>query len=234
MRAKSLRMVFVAVLVMMALVLAAVPTFAQSGSSNSMVGMNNWQTLQPGQSVEYRLNFLGSGSGKATVMVGSNPSGAINYNVYTDQAWKTSGDPIGKGTVQKTVFGNPGATASSLYSGDLIWQTNDPSGGVYHIQITNTSQQAAQYWIDATGAGNGGLSAFNAPATTLAMTSGANTGAATAAGTTASASSTTTNQGPLTLPVTGGSANVVLYLGLGAGLALIAAGWLTTRKAAQR
>ena len=60
MRAKSLRLVLMAVLVMIALVVAAVPSFAQSAGT----GMNNWLTLQPGQSVEYRLNYLGSDSGQ--------------------------------------------------------------------------------------------------------------------------------------------------------------------------
>jgi LPXTG-motif cell wall-anchored protein len=232
MRAKSLRLVLMAVVVMIALLVAVVPSFAQSGSAGSMTGMNNWQTLQPGQAVEYRLNFLGSDTGPVTVMVGSNPSTAISFNVYTDQAWSSSGDPIGKGTVQNTTNGNVGATPSPLFGSDLIWQTNGKAGGLYHIQITNTAQQAAQFWIDATGAGNGGLNAYSAAAASATATTGITT-TTRATGTTATTGTTgTTAQGPKTLPVTGDSSNLVVYLS--AGLALIAAGWLATRKATQR
>ena len=233
MRAKSLRLVLTAVVVMMALLVAVVPSFAQSGASGAGTGMNNWQTLQPGQQVEYRLNFLGSATGSVTVMVGSNPSNAVSFKVFTDQAWMTSGDAVGQGTVQKHTGSSSSdtaatATPSPLFGGDLIWATNNKAGGLYHIQVTNNSQQAAQFWIDASGAGNGGLSPF----TFVSTNTTANTAAGTTAKTATTATTAKTAQGPLTLPVTGDSANLVIYMG--AGLALLAAGWLATRKATQR
>jgi hypothetical protein len=225
MRARSVRVVLMAVVVLMALVIAVVPSFAQSGAT----GMNNWQTLAPGQQVEYRLQFKGSGSGPVTVMVGSNPTNAVGFKVYTDQAWASSGDPVGQGTVQKTTGGNPAATPSALYGDALVWQTNDPSGQLFHIQITNLTQANAQYWIDATGAGNGGLSMYNSAA--LSSASGASGTSTTT--TNQTGTGTTTAQGPRTLPVTGGeTSNLVVYMT--AGLGLLAAGWLVSRKAVQR
>jgi LPXTG-motif cell wall-anchored protein len=241
MSAKSLRMVLVAVVVMTALVVAVVPSFAQSGTAGgAMTGMNNWRTLQPGQSVEYRLNFLGSGTGSATIMVAGNPTSAIRFDVYTDQQWMTASSstttitPVGRGTVQN-ITGGTGANSTGLFNSDLIWVTNDRASGLYHIQVTNTSQQAAQFWIDTTGAGNGGLSPYpgvslattGTTATTATTNTTATTGTTAKTGTTATTS--TTAQGPRTLPVTGGSSNLVVVL-MGAGLALIAAGWLATRR----
>jgi LPXTG-motif cell wall-anchored protein len=245
MRGKSLRVVLMAVVVMLALVIAVVPTFAQSstGSNSNMTGMNNWLTLGPGQSVEYRLQYKGSGSGDVTVMVGGNPANAVNFKVYTDQQWLTSNpSAVGQGTVQQTVAGSAQATPTALYGSNLIWQTNDKNGQLFHIQINNTSGQSAQYWIDATGAGNGGLSQFSsanlqsasaAPQsqTQTAMTTSGTTGTGTTA--TTGAGTSTTAKAPTTLPVTGGeNSNLLVYLA--SGLALLGAGWLATRKATQR
>ena len=171
MRARSLRVVLMAVVVLLALVIAVVPTFAQSGTgSSNMTGMGNWQNLGAGQSVEYRLQYKGSASGPVTVMVGGNPASAINFKVYTDQAWAAGDDPVGQGTVQNVSNATPEATAVPLNGGALVWQTDSKAGQLFHIQINNTSQAAAQYWIDATGAGNGGLSIYPAAAASTGTT----------------------------------------------------------------
>jgi LPXTG-motif cell wall-anchored protein len=225
MRAKSLRVILMAVVVIVALVIAVVPSFAQSGTtSSSKTGVNNWQTLGVGQSVEYRLQYKG-GSGGVTVMVGAMPANSLNFKVYTDQAWLTGGDPVGQGTVQNKSSSNGTATPSPLNGGALVWQTNDPAGQLFHIQINNTSAAPTQYWIDATGGGNGGLYPYSAAATSSTTT--------TTTGTTASAGTGTTATAPKTLPVTGSEdANLPVYFM--AGMALIGAGWLATRKAMQR
>ena len=152
-------------------------------------------------------------------MVGSNPNGAMKFDVFTDQEWINAGDPVGRGTVQQVSSTTTSSGTKDLFGGSLVWTTNDPNGELYHIQVTNTSGQAAQFWIDAAGAGNGGLSPYSAATQTLASVS-------------TSGAAGPTQQGPQTLPVTGNGSNLVVYLG--AGLALIAAGWLTTRKATQR
>ncbi len=152
MGAKSVRMLVTGVAVLLALLVSVAPSLAQSTTSYS-------QVLQPGQSVEYRLNYLGDNGG-VTVVVGSNPARKVSFNVYTDQAWMNGADPIGRGTVQNIRYGNPLATPSALYAGRLVWHTADKSGGLYHIQITNNSDQVVTVTISANGGGNGALYPF--------------------------------------------------------------------------
>lgn len=224
---KSLRGMGLILAVMLILVLAVVPAYAQSGGNQQFMagraGMNNWQTLAPGQSVEWRFHYLGgSDSPTGTIELAMDPANSVRFDVFTEQQWvSASTDHVGAGTVQTRSDKNGKDVIQN--NGDLFWQVSTPDGQTFHIQVVNTTQQTVRYWINSSGAGNGGLAMYSAPMAPanrpqLALASPATRGAPTASGGGAA---------PLTLPVTGGSE---LSLLLGAGLTLIAGGWLARRR----
>ncbi len=217
-----------------------------NAGANGQAGMNNWQTLQPGQTVEWIFNYTGN-TDNANVELSMNPANSVGFNVFSDNQW-TTGDtatPLGKGTQRTTKDTSTGQNIISN-NGDLFWSTSSSGGSQrFHIVVFSTSQQPAQYWINATGPGAGSLTAFNASASNTSLqgqsaqgtssNAGASTSASTSRSTTGARSTTrsgTSNAGasqaPRTLPRTGGSDLAVLFAAAAA--ALIAGGWLARRR----
>jgi LPXTG-motif cell wall-anchored protein len=225
MNGKSVRIAGLMLAVMMVLVLAVVPAYAASSAQASMPA---WNTLAPGQTVEWDFAYTGNANGSAMVLLGMNPANSVGFNVYTDSQWRALSDPtqtvnpIGKGT--QTMFSHHDGTVDILYNGDLTWGTDQVPGETFHIQVYSTSQQPAQYSFTQSGAGAGGLVPFVQMAMTQPPAAAQPIAVAQATGTKASP----VQQGPLTLPVTGGSE--LIWLFGAAGVALLAAGWLARRR----
>jgi hypothetical protein len=136
---------------------ASVPSQATGGASG---GIYNWYKLAPGESAEWVLHYPGNNS-PALVAFGVDPANAIEVKVYDDWQWRAVGagdlsvEPIGRGmpgTMGKWDTNNEIANA-----GNLFWEANAKAPVVFHIQVTNRSQQPAQYWIAQTGSGAGEL-----------------------------------------------------------------------------
>jgi hypothetical protein len=136
-------------------------------------GINNWYTLQPGQSVEWVFRYLGN-SDPALIAFGVNPEHALTVNVYDDGQWQdflagdTSVVPVGKGTTG-TIYGWTWPQYQDLmHNGKLFWEAKSNRGVKFHLHLINPTQQPLQYWIAQAGPGAGQLSsahAMAAPAT---------------------------------------------------------------------
>lgn len=231
MRGQSFRVLGLAIAVLMGLVFAVVPAFAQSGTGG---GQGVWYTLAPGQSQEWIFQYTGN-KDRAVVELASN--GAHNgqdvlFKVYTDQQWRSLASdstvtPIGAGTVGKKTDTN--GTVTYQNNGDLLWETGSTEGQTFHIQVYSTVNQPVQYWISATGAGIG----FFGPAQGVQLVTafpGNQTSNQQQMAQVQPAQGTTQGRAPRTLPVTGASDLSVLFA---AGLALIASGWVLSRKPAR-
>jgi hypothetical protein len=152
--------VLVAIMVLglvVAPVSATVPSQAAGGASG---GIYNWYVLAPGESAEWVLHYPGNDA-SALVGFGVDPANTIEVKVYDDWQWRavgagdTSVDPIGRGT--QGTMGQWGTNNEIATAGNLFWEANAKAPVVFHIQVTNVSQQPAQYWIAQTGPGAGEL-----------------------------------------------------------------------------
>ena len=136
---------------------ATVPSQATTGASG---GIYNWYKLAPGESAEWVLHYPGNDA-PALVAFGVDPANAIEVKVYDDWQWRAVGagdlsvDPIGGGT-QGTI-GKWDTNNEIVNAANLFWEANGKAPVVFHIQVTNRSQQPAQYWMAQTGPGTGEL-----------------------------------------------------------------------------
>ena len=239
----ALRLAVVLALVLAVVVLCVVgPAYAaglpqQAGGAAG--GMNNWYTLAAGGSVEWVLHYSGSDN-PALIAFGVDPANSIAVNVYDDGQWRALGAgnrsvvPVGRGT-----SGTAGAWSGNqdlINNGKLFWEAGARPAVIFHIQVINSTQGPARYWIAEAGPGAGWLTPnFSvAAATPTAQSSAA---APTPAGQTQQPAAAgqaspggTGAQGsppPQTLPVSG---SAPLVLSFGAGLTLVGAGWLVRRR----
>ncbi len=187
-------------------------------------GIDYWYTLAGGPSVDWVFNYSGNNQ-PALIAIGIDPANAITVNVYDDGQWKALGagnrsiTPVGRGT--SGTIGNWSSNQDLIDNGDLFWEAGARPPVIFHVQVVNTTQAPARYWIAQAGPGAGGLTpnfplAAPTPTTQPAPSSpAAPAGRATSAGAGAAP--------PQTLPVSG---SVALPLFFGSGLALVCAGWL--------
>jgi len=161
---QALGFVLVAIMalaLMVAPVSATVPSQAAGGASG---GIYNWYELAPGEPAEWVLHYPGNDA-PALVAFGVDPANAIEVKVYDDWQWRAVGagdlsvEPIGRGT-QGTV-GQWDTNNEIATAGNLFWEANAKAPVVFHIQVTNVSQQPARYWIAQTGPGSGELVAIS-------------------------------------------------------------------------
>lgn len=136
---------------------ATAPSQATGGASG---GIYNWYKLAPGESAEWVLHYPGNSS-PALIAFGVDPANAIEVKVYDDWQWRAVGagdtlvEPIGRGT--QGTMGKWDTSNEIVNAGNLFWEANAKAPVVFHIQVTNRSQQPAQYWIAQTGPGTGEL-----------------------------------------------------------------------------
>jgi len=143
---------------------------------------------------------------------------------------------VGRGTSETagSWSGNPELTNN----GKLFWEAWARPAVIFHIQVINTSQAPARYWMADAGPGAGELTpnfAVAAATPTAQPAAAAPTPArqaqsqqpASAGQAPSSGIGARRSQPPQTLPLSGSAA---LILSFGAGLALVAAGWLVHRR----
>jgi hypothetical protein len=233
----------ICLVVIAAAALAAAPvqgaSLAQQGAGAGG-GLDNWYVLAPGEQAEWVFQYLGNNDPGA-VALGVNPAHAVVMNIYNNEQWRAlgAGDhtivPVGKGT-SGTLNKWQGDT-EVIHNGSLFWEGLARPPVTFHIQVINTSQQPAQYWITQIGSAAGGLSAVSPvhsagavqeqpPATPTAQPQRQVGEAAAQAQTPAGAVQPV--PAPHTLPVSGGA--VAMWL-LEAGAALSLGGWLMRRGA---
>jgi hypothetical protein len=200
-------------------------------------GMNNWYTLAPGQSAEWIFRYPG-GDNPALTAFGVDPANSITIDVYDDEQWRSLGagewpvEPVGRGT--PGTLDQWSGNQDLINNGNLFWEAAAGSAALFHIQITNSSQSPARYWIAQGGSAAGELTLYSpmaaaspTPQPTAAAPAAAVQSPPPQPGTAGQAPSggagTQQSPPPLTLPVTGGAP---LILSFGAGLALVAMGRL--------
>lgn len=211
MRGKSLRAAAIILAVMLVLVLAVVPAYAQSGTVTNNQGSNGfgtnvWHTLQAGQHDEWVLLYTGGDNTTATVELGTDSNNAVKFDVYTDQQWVSRASdstiiPVGRGT-QTTSRNTEDNTVTMLNNGDLTWQIHNTAGNKFHFDVYSTSNQAVRYWINVTGDANGGFSLNRGNNVQFANTN-TNNGTNANAGAVASATTSTTNRSTGSASVSG-------------------------------
>jgi hypothetical protein len=136
---------------------ATVPSQTAGGASG---GIYNWYKLAPGESAEWVLHYPGNNS-PALVAFGVDPANTIEVKVYDDWQWRAVGaggmsvEPIGRGT--QGTMGKWDTNNEIANAGNLFWEANAKAPVVFHIQVTNRSQQPAQYWIAQAGPVSGEL-----------------------------------------------------------------------------
>jgi hypothetical protein len=229
----------------LALVLAAEVLFVVSPAyaiglpqqAGGVGGMNNWYTLTPGQSVEWVFHYPGSNN-PALIAFGTDPANSIVVNIYDDEQWRALGagewpvEPVGRGT--SGTIDKWSGNQDLIDNGNLFWEAVAGPAVLFHIQMTNSSQGPSRYWIAQGGSGAGELipyspvaaaSPSSQPTTTVptAATQTQPQQPATVGQTLSSGAGTQRSQPPQTLPITGSAS---LILSSGAGLVLIAVGWL--------
>ena len=150
-----------AAIMALGLVVAPVSASALSqATGGASGGIYNWYKLAPGESAEWVLHYLGNNS-PALVAFGVDPANAIEVKVYDAWQWRAVGagdlsvEPIGRGT--PGMMGKWDTNNEIANAGNLFWEGNAKAPVVFHIQVTNRSQQPAQYWIAQTGPGTGEL-----------------------------------------------------------------------------
>jgi hypothetical protein len=235
-RSAALALVLAAVvLVTVGLAYASAPPQQGGGTVG---GIYNWYPLGPGQSVEWLFHYPG-GDNPALIAFGTDPVNSITINVYNDEQWRDLGvgqwwiEPVGRGT--SGTLDKWTGEQDLIDNGDLFWEAEPGAAALFHIQITNASQGPARYWIAQGGSAGGELAPYS-PIVAAGPTSQPTAAVSAAviqpqqpvaAGQTPSGvTGVQGSQPPLTLPVTGG---VSLILLTGAGLALVAGGWLLGR-----
>jgi hypothetical protein len=157
---QSLSLVLAAIMALGLVVAPVAASVASQASGGASGGIYNWYKLAPGESAEWVLHYQGNDL-PALVAFGMDPANSIEVKVYDDWQWRAVGagdlsvDPIGRGT-QGTI-GKWDTNNEIVNAGNLFWEANGKAPVVFHIQVTNRSQQPAQYWIAQTGPGTGEL-----------------------------------------------------------------------------
>ena len=219
-------------LVWMAVVLLAVSPACAAGllqQAGPAGGVYNWYALAPGQSVEWVFHYPGHGDA-ALIAFGVDPANSIRIEVYTDEQWRSLGagiwpvEPVGRGT--PGTLDEWSGSQDLINAGSLFWEAATWPEVVFHIQMTNSSQGEARYWIAQGGPGAGQLAPY-APIAPIGQAAPAALPAP-AARPQQPAAPAGAAQPPQTLPVTGTAA----FLPLVAGLALAALGWRVRANAA--
>ena len=152
------------------LVCVVAPVYAapldQQGA-DAPAGIYNWYTLAPGQPAEWVFDYLGNND-PALIAIGVDPANTIAVNVYDDAQWQalsagnTSIVPVGKGT--SGTIDKWDSNSDLIDNGSLFWEARAKPGVKFHIQVINSSQGPARYWIAQAGAGAGSLTAVSAGA----------------------------------------------------------------------
>jgi hypothetical protein len=210
-------------------------TGAAQAAGGAAGGMYNWYTLDAGQSVEWDFAYPGK-SEPTLIAFGIDPANSIRINVYTDEQWRSLGagvwpvEPVGRGT-SGTLLGWPN-NQDLIKSGDLFWEAMAWPAVLYHIQLSNSSQGPARYWIAQAGPGAGELAPYAplAPANPAPQAAAAKPAPAVQAQAPTGTASTHNAPPPKTLPVSGGVAPI---LAPAVGPLLVGAGWLVRRCAGQ-
>jgi hypothetical protein len=150
------------------LALAVVPASAgglpQQGTG-AVPGVDIWYVLPPGQQAEWLFQYGGSYQ-RALVAFGVDPANAIAVNVYTDEQWRylgagdTSVQPVGKGT--NGTLENWDDSKDLVRRANLFWEARSSRKTAFHIQLLNTTQQPARYWLSTAGVGARDLTAVSA------------------------------------------------------------------------
>lgn len=160
----TLGLVLVAIIAFVLVMVPVSVTVASTAAGGASGGIYNWYTLAPGEPAEWVLHYPGNNA-PALVGFGVDPANTIEVKVYDDWQWRAvgAGDrtvvPIGRGTqgtIEKWDTNNEIRKA-----GNLFWEAKSKVPVVYHIQVINTSQQPARYWIAQTGPGSGELVAVS-------------------------------------------------------------------------
>ena len=163
MSGKSIQALELVLVAIMALGLVAVPVSATGPSQavgGASGGIYNWYKLTPGESAEWVFHYPGNDA-PALVAFGVDPADVIEVKVYDDWQWRalgagdTSISPTGRGT--QGTAGQWDTNNEIVKAGNLFWEAGAGPAVVFHIQVTNRSQQPAQYWIAQTGPGTGEL-----------------------------------------------------------------------------
>jgi hypothetical protein len=149
MRGRSLRIVWIALVVILVFGWAVIPAYA---GPNEQPGVNKWHTLAPYAQAEWTYRHYGQGA--ATIALVSNPAGAVSFAVYTPVAWAQGGDPFGRGTGLPT-FDWAGRVQPPRF---LLSQLG---GGTFHVVVRNDTSHTAQYWITIVEGGVAELSAYS-------------------------------------------------------------------------
>ncbi len=149
------------VLAAVVLALASPHALAQAGTG----GIDNWYELTPGQSVEWQFQY-GGGDKPALIAFGVDPNNSIVVNVYTDDQWRSLGagafpvEPVGRGTPGTLLDWS--SSQNLVDNGDLFWEAITNNALLFHIQVNNTTQAPARYWIAQAGPGTGSLAPYAA------------------------------------------------------------------------
>jgi hypothetical protein len=161
MSSKSMQVLVSVLAAMLALVVVPVSaTGSGQQAGDASGGIYNWYKLAPGESAEWVLHYPGEDK-PALVAFGVDPAGAIEVKVYDDWQWRalgagdTSVVPVGRGT--EGTAGKWDTNNEITKAGDLFWEAGAGPAVVFHIQVTNRSQQPARYWIAQAGPGTGEL-----------------------------------------------------------------------------
>ncbi len=125
-------------------------------------GLNAWYPLLPGQTAEWVFQYPGQDN-LALFAFGSLPTHALSISVYDETAWKlrmsgrTDIQPVGRGTPGTFLNWTDPQCQPLIQNGQLFWEANAAPAVIFHILVTNTSQQAIGYWLAEAGPGAGSL-----------------------------------------------------------------------------
>jgi hypothetical protein len=143
------------VLLLAAPALGAAPIPTPIPTPTVQTGIGNWQAID-GKPLEYIFQYSGLDR-PVQIMLGADPANSVRFDVYTDDQWRALGaggrgiEPVGRGT------------PNSYVAGDLSWELESPSGGLYHVQVSNNGSGDARFWIDKAGSGTSGLTPVSRP-----------------------------------------------------------------------
>lgn len=245
---KAIRTLGIPFALLLLLVLAVTPAFAQSGqacitnASNTanLTGANNWQTLC-GQAAVFAFDYSGNGD-QAMIEMATNPTNSAAFYVYPQSQFNmgvnmtnpfngggdtnnpqfvdTLGTPIGAGTQQVTGQANADGSRNYLNNGNLMWSGASAAPGTYYILVQPRTNQNSSFWINATGPGVSNFRYMPAGAAPQTQLAMATTqqGGGTGAA----------GRPPVTLPRTGGEFEAFQLLAAGA--ALVSAGLFLRRR----
>jgi len=137
-------------------------TTAVPGVPLYTAGLNSWYPLLPGQTAEWVFQYPGTDN-LALFAFGSLPSNSLSISVYDDGAWKlrlsgrTDIQPVGRGTPGTFFNWTDPQYQPLIQNGQLFWEASAAPAVIFHILVTNTSQQACRYWLAEAGPGAGSL-----------------------------------------------------------------------------